>query len=169
MWEWNDDELLVYLSNNVPWFSYNAFGKVWEYGSAVAFHISGHEGKEVVRGKMLASLPMQDERFATWYGDVRNIQEAEREIARELGIPPEAILIATSGDPKRMIAQEVNLFTARGQHTGTVFEAYPRHKAALEDLADGFVAWRVCARTEYREKVFKAAEYVSEVLHDLIS
>lgn len=123
----------------------------------------------VVRPKKFSDIEPQAEKYIAVFGaeekemdrlmknpsfDVANqaaLEAREKEIAAIAGIPEDAVLITPVATPERFDAQDILIYRGGKKELASLREQYPAHFENLEEIAQTYLAFRICATEKYRK------------------
>ncbi len=100
--------------------------------------------------KQIMARLVRDPRF-----QVKNqagIEAVEATIAAIAGIPAEAVLVVPIATPERFDAQDIMIYRSQGggKKLVSLRKQYPAHFKNLEEVAQSYLAFRVCTTEKYR-------------------
>jgi len=79
------------------------------------------------------------------------LEAAEAEIAKIAGIPPKFVLIAPIATPERFDARDIMIYQDNAKKLVSLRKQYPAHFKNLEEIAQSYLAFRVCTTEKYRK------------------
>lgn len=96
----------------------------------------------------------------------KGLEELEKKIAEEAGIPPEMVLVTPIAAPERFDAQDILIYHGKGKELVSLRERYPAHFKNIEEVAQTYLAFRICTTEKYRKALSapRTAQKVFEVL-----
>jgi len=81
------------------------------------------------------------------------LENLESEIAMITGIPELDILVTPIGSPDRFEAKDIMIYAGRGQKLASLKARYPAHFKNIEEVAQSYLAFRVCTTEKYRKRL----------------
>lgn len=110
---------------------------------------------------------VRDPRFQT--ENQAGIEAAEATIAAIARIPAEAVLVTPIATPERFDAQDITIYRSQGNGAKKLVslrKQYPAHFKNLEEVAQSYLAFRVCTTERHRRALSapRAAKKVFELL-----
>jgi HD superfamily phosphohydrolase len=91
------------------------------------------------------------------------LEHLEEMIAREVGLPEQSVLVVPVFNPERFQPKDVKIYGSTGK-LHSLRERRPSHYARMEELAQSYVALRICTPKECRVALSAAGPLV----HDLV-
>ncbi len=171
IWGLTDNELMDALrAASGPWsslFEKTFFGERYPHKTAVVLRNEKYASQEKLAGKDIVVVPLSDEQTTKLFTAFKNpeiVLAAEKNVAAYLGVSLDDVLITCVGRLEKLLPEDVQIFTPRGNPAGTIFEIYPQHLRSLEESAYGLTACRLHVPETLRESVSKRAEEIRDVL-----
>ncbi|HVO28610.1 MAG TPA: HD domain-containing protein [Candidatus Paceibacterota bacterium] len=110
-------------------------------------------------GKHIAAFGAGDARIRQLAGDPRlqtgnqaGLEKLEEEIAAQAGIPATSVLIVPISSVHRFDAQDIMIYDG-GKKLASLKARYPAHFRNIEEVAQSYVAFRICTTGQYRKKL----------------
>jgi HD superfamily phosphohydrolase len=79
------------------------------------------------------------------------LAEMEEKIAALAGLPRESVLITPIYGQERFEAQDIVIYEGRGKKLASLKKRYPAHFKNIEEVAQTYLAFRVCTTEKYRK------------------
>jgi HD superfamily phosphohydrolase len=143
------------------------------YREAIVLRPKSFVGAEQTTDKAIARFGLNG-RDIKKLADAQNLQlanqvglaEIEQEIADLAGLPSNAVLVVPITNPERFIAQDILVYRGAGQKPASLKKRYPAHFKNIEEVAQTYVAFRVCTTEKYRKNLSspRIAKQVLEVV-----
>jgi len=169
-----DSELLGLLSISKEETARKLYGMLRErdlFREAVVIRPSGFTHAETKSGKpiavfgieradmeKLADSPLLNQRNQT------SLENLENKIADIAGVPRNMALVVPILNIFRFQPKDITIYT--GEQPDSLKRRYPAHFKNMEEVASSYAAFRVCAPSEYREKL--SAPAVAKEIFDLV-
>lgn len=81
------------------------------------------------------------------------LEEAERDIAAIAGIPETSVLIVPISNADRFEAKDIAIYSGRAKELASLKSRYPAHFKNVEEVAQSYLAFRVCTTEKYRKRL----------------
>jgi len=81
------------------------------------------------------------------------LAELEDAIARVAGIPAGHVLVIPINSPERFEAKDIMVYRGRGKAPASLKARYPAHFKDLEEVAEDYLAFRICTTERWRKKL----------------
>jgi hypothetical protein len=81
------------------------------------------------------------------------LTDAENTIAALAGLRQHAVTIVPITNPERFIAQDIMVYRGRHQKPASLKAQYPAHFKDIEEIAQTYVAFRVCTIAKHRKEL----------------
>lgn len=143
------------------------------YREAIVLRPRSFVGPQNLAGKPIATFGLGDREInhlipapQFQLANQVGLAAAEARIATLAGLPPNSIIIVPVTNPERFIAQDILVYRGAGQKPASLKTRYPAHFKNIEEVAQTYVAFRVCTLQKYRAKLSspRVAKKIAEVI-----
>ena len=97
------------------------------------------------------------------FHDVAKLEALEHRIAETVGIPKEHLIIVPPFSKNRFEPKDMNVYSREGK-ISQLSDIYPDHFKAMREYGRSHLSLRISVYEEHREKVYKQADRIKEVL-----
>jgi hypothetical protein len=81
------------------------------------------------------------------------LEAFESDIARVAGLPENSVLVTPVHGTERFEAEDIFIYEGAGKKLASLKARYPAHFKNIEEVAQTYLAFRVCTTQEYRKRL----------------
>jgi len=104
--------------------------------------------------------------FIKKYRNPSNLTKLERKMSDATGVPFIDLMITLSADPKRIMPDDIAIYTPQGQKKGTLFEMDPDHCNSLIEKAENFFALKIHVDKKFKDHFTTKSEVVKRIIEE---
>jgi len=136
--------------------------------TAIEFKIEGRIKKEVAQEEVIRETVSKEfsDDLINKYTNPMNLTRLERKLCDTFSISNTDLFVGLSADPKRIMPEDVVLFTPAGDKIGTLYALNPDHRSGLVERAEKFFALRIYVDKKYKDLMMSQPDPIIEIVED---